>query len=201
MAEQSSDTGNSAVPKSILTTWTNTFLQRHCNPVPDSNYSTVGSSTGSIGGGMDSEDKTIPDSNLFRVRSGSWNAWKLALIKGGGHRRQKTVSESSDTSNTSGGVELNAILESIKARKHQQGQDPDQVPPASPLLLRTKSEVQTRSRHRSESKDSQGGEGLNKNLSFGNSDQVLYDIDGKFPYSYHETKPTFYDIDGIHRYK
>ena len=40
-----------------------------------------------------------------------------------------------------------------------------------------------------------------ENLSFGNSSQVVYDIDGKFPFSYYESKPTLYDIDGIHRYK
>ena len=40
-----------------------------------------------------------------------------------------------------------------------------------------------------------------QNLSFGNSDQVVYDIDGKFPYTYYENKPTLYDIDGTHRYK
>jgi len=30
---------------------------------------------------------------------------------------------------------------------------------------------------------------------------MVYDIDGKFPYTYYESKPTFYDIDGVHRYK
>jgi len=40
-----------------------------------------------------------------------------------------------------------------------------------------------------------------KNLTFGNSNQVVYDIDGKFPYTYYENKPTLYDIDGAHRYK
>jgi hypothetical protein len=40
-----------------------------------------------------------------------------------------------------------------------------------------------------------------ENLSFGNTSQMVYDIDGKFPFSYYESKPTFYDIDGIHRYK
>jgi hypothetical protein len=46
-----------------------------------------------------------------------------------------------------------------------------------------------------------GSDKQGKNLSFGNSSQVVYDIDGKFPYSYYESKPTLYDIDGIHRYK
>jgi len=40
-----------------------------------------------------------------------------------------------------------------------------------------------------------------KNLTFGNSNQVVYDIDGKFPYTYYENKPTLYDVDGAHRYK
>ena len=40
-----------------------------------------------------------------------------------------------------------------------------------------------------------------QNLSFGNSNQVVYDIDGKFPYTYYENKPILYDIDGKHRYK
>ena len=29
----------------------------------------------------------------------------------------------------------------------------------------------------------------------------LYDIDGKFAYSYYEKKPELYDIDGKHKYK
>ena len=43
--------------------------------------------------------------------------------------------------------------------------------------------------------------GVQQNLSFGQSDKVVYDIDGKFPYTYYESKPTFYDVDGVHRYK
>lgn len=57
---------------------------------------------------------------------------------------------------------------------------------ASPININTKFEV---------------SKGRERNLSFGNSSQVVYDIDGKFPYSYYESKPTLYDIDGLHRYK
>lgn len=40
-----------------------------------------------------------------------------------------------------------------------------------------------------------------RNLSFGISENMVYDIDGKFPYTYYESKPVLYDLDGVHRYK
>jgi hypothetical protein len=53
----------------------------------------------------------------------------------------------------------------------------------------------------SKNKEHEAPQKQQENLSFGNTSQMVYDIDGKFPFSYYESKPTFYDIDGIHRYK
>ena len=44
------------------------------------------------------------------------------------------------------------------------------------------------------------------NLTMGSSPPTdggnyIYDIDGKFAYSYYEKKPELYDLDGKHRYK
>jgi len=85
--------------------------------------------------------------------------------------RRKTISESSDASSVD--MDPSSICQS---------------PTSSMLPSNTHSRLS----------DSQYN---GQNLSFGNSNQVVYDIDGKFPYTYYENKPTLYDIDGTHRYK
>jgi len=151
----------------------NNHKQNSENPFPNNR---------SLGEDPDYTKSSIVNSgNVFRPRStGSWST-----ILGVGNMvypphlrtRRKTYSESSETSSVGDGpLDLSSASSSVD-------RDP-------------KSIISSQSPFNSHSRISES-----ENLSFGNSNQVVYDVDGKFPYTYYESKPTLYDIDGTHRYK
>jgi len=158
--------------------------------------------------------------DVFRGRSSSWSTWSREILWPRRHQRQRGISESSDTSSTLSGTGNEVTI-------HSRTKSTSVLP--SPLVRHSSSgggghnhHHHGRQRHHTEEAVSTAAGNAvvvaskalpppgspadsappgQENLSFGTSDQMVYDIDGKFPYSVYESKPTFYDVDGIHRYK
>jgi len=132
----------------------------------------------SLGEDPDHNKSSILNSgNVFRPRStGSWSTFlgvgNIVSSPQSGNRR-KTYSESSESSSVGDGpLDLSSTSTCVD-------KDPNSINSSQSPFKINESE----------------------NLSFGNSNQVVYDVDGKFPYTYYESKPILYDIDGTHRYK
>lgn len=191
-----------ASQRTAVTAWTNNFFQR-------TGSFDQGQGEGGLTGMANEGQRPPQDDEGFRGRSSSWSTWSRDILwpaRTSASRRQRGISESSDTSSTISGQEVTI---------HSRTKSTSVLP--SPLVRHSSGGGGSGRRHNS------GGSACivesvkevvpppaspadptpvgQENLSFGASDQVVYDIDGKFPYSVYESKPTFYDIDGIHRYK
>jgi len=213
-----------------VTLWRNSFLQRGYDQQSSGGSSGPGSSSDihlpsspGVGGGL-----TDPSAE-FRTRSSSWSTWaREALWKRrsqnqapsrtrGLSESESTTPETDSSSSTpkkSSGSTTDLVLQSVKHRQKSNSSsggssNRNSAPPVpSPLTRSNSTDELSRLATAAASEAALASAesaaetpAMQENLTFGHSDKIVYDIDGKFPYSVYESKPVFYDVDGVHRYK
>jgi len=225
MADDSNVVRNS----NAVTLWRTSFLQspmvsREGGEGNNSNPGSNSDIAASTGGG----DEFRARSSSWSTWSRDF-LWKRRSTGGTPvHRRQRGQSESESTNNTlpedtatdvtpsrqKPGSTTDLVLQSVKHRQKSNSSSStgsarnSWAPPLSPLVrsnstddLAKAAAATTATAAATAAGAGDTAMGVQQNLSFGQSDKVVYDIDGKFPYTYYESKPTFYDVDGVHRYK